>query len=291
MIALQTVAAMAADARDTPIRVTDDLDRPVLLSQPARRVVTLSPHLTENLYSVGAGDRLIATIEHSDYPSAVRSVPKLGDALHLDWERLISLKPDLVLVWATGGAGANLDMLTRLGLTAYVSELRRMEDIPRDLENIGRLTGNAEEASQVARAFERDMRLLRSTYADKTPVSVFYALWDKPLMTVGNRQIIHQALSLCGAINVYDDLDALAPVISEESLAVRQPELIVAGAKPEEQAGRVGNWQRLHGVEAIQRGDWLFVDPDNLARPTVRFIDGVRELCEGIDRFRERKGM
>src|SRR5262245_54314748 len=188
-------------ARAEAIRALGDDGAAIVLSAPARRVVTLAPHLTELVYAAGGGASLVGADSASDYPAAVVSLPRIGDASGLDLERIVALRPDLVLGWQSGNRPSDLARLRQLGLPVFLSEPRRLGDVARMLRVLGLMLGSASVAEAQAEAFETHLRTLRLQAAGLSPVSVFFEVWHQPLMTVNADHLVSDVLALCGAYN------------------------------------------------------------------------------------------
>jgi iron complex transport system substrate-binding protein len=269
------------------VRVRDVNGDAVVLQQPARRIVSLAPHLTELLFAVGAGDRVVGTVEHSDYPEAARQVPRVGDSAMLDLERIAALQPDLVLVWRHGNAPQQLQRLATLKLPTYAHEARALADISRGLRDLGTLTGQATEAVRRADAFDRAVAALRARHGGQRRLRVFYQVWPQPLITLNGEHLISQALDVCGADNVFAAQRLLTPTVTEEAVMLTDPDAIVTGwipaygGTPPLQA-----WQRLSALRAVRTGQLLSVNPDLLHRQSDRVVAGVQELCEKLDAAR-----
>ena len=277
--------ALAAGAR-AEVRVLDVDGRAVVLAQPARRIVSLAPHLTELLFAVGAGEQVVATVEYSDFPDAARRLPRVGDSALLDLERIAALQPDLVLVWRHGNSPQQLQRLAALKLPTYAHEARTLADISRGLRDLGVLTGHAAEAAQRADAFDRAVAGLRTEHAGRARLRVFYQVWPQPLMTLNGEHLISQMLDLCGADNVFAAQRLLTPTVTEEAVLLADPDAIVTGWDPAYGGEPLASWQRLGALRAARNGQLLTVNPDLLHRQSDRVTEGARELCEKLDAVR-----
>lgn len=266
--------------------VTDDRQRSVCLEQPARRIVALSPAATELLFAAGAGDRLVAAVSFSDYPPAAQALPRVGSNQRLDMEAILDLAPDLVVAWGSGNPDAQLQRLEAFGITVYYSEPLRFAQVATSLARLGKLAGTAEAGEQAAQGFRNKVTALRQQYSEQTPVSVFYQIWDQPLMTVNGDHLISQALTVCGGVNVFADLDSLAPRISREAVLEKDPRAIIAGGRGEEDQDWLAPWQAVAALQAVQRGNLFFVPPSLLQRPTPRMLKGTRQLCQHLEKAR-----
>ncbi|MFP5410118.1 MAG: cobalamin-binding protein [Gammaproteobacteria bacterium] len=269
----------AVPAAAAPVRVADDAGQVLELPRSPQRIVTLTPHLTELLFAVGAGPQVVGADTASDFPDAAKTLPRVGDTQRINHERILALKPDLVVVWVGGNRAADLHRLRQLGLPLLHTEARQLSDVPRLLRLVGQASGHAAAGQAAAQDFEARLAALRVPAMHQPPARAFYQVWDRPLMTVGGRHWISDALTICGVRNVFADLDSAAPVVSREAVLQRAPELIVSGHDASDPRG---TWQAYARLPAVQRDAFVRVDADRLHRPTPRLIEGIAELCRGV---------
>ena len=284
-LALAALLAAGTASPAAELRVVDDAGKAVVLTQPARRIVTLAPHLTELAYAAGAGADVAAVGRFSDYPPEALAKPIVGDAFAVDYEALARLKPDLILVWGSGTPERIRTKLRTLGWPVYEIEIRDVAGLAATLRNIGRLAGTEPVADARAQAIVTDWAALKSRYAGRSPVRVFFQLWDAPLMTLNRQHIISSAIDACGGRNVFAEVPTLTATVSWESAVQRDPELIVTGGSPSEPA-KPGRWAEFSGLSATKHHQFARVDGNLIARSGPRFVDGARELCAAIDRAR-----
>ncbi len=274
---------------DPDAAVIDDRGREVYGSGRPERIISLAPHLTELLFAIGAGERIIATVEHADHPAQARSLPRIGSAVQLDLERIVALDPQLVIAWASGNPRAQMERLEALGLKVYYSEPTDFAGIARDLRRLGQITGTMHSAEAAAAAFEREIGDLRARYSGRAPITVFYQVWDPPLMTVNDRHLIGEALQLCGGTNVFGDLKALVPRPGREAVLAANPEVIVTGGPGEDRADWLEPWRAWTGLTAVQRDNLFFIPPSLIQRPTPRIAEGTGLLCDALEQARLRR--
>ncbi|PAU82516.1 cobalamin-binding protein [Halovibrio salipaludis] len=268
---------------------TDDRGKDVCLDNPAERIISLSPGATELLFAAGAGDDVAGVVNYSDYPEAAKELPIIGSLKRLDVERILSLSPDLVIVWVTGNPKEQTERLEELDLTLYYLEPRDFKGIASAIERLSTLAGTEEVGHREADRFRAGIESLRDEYGDAAPVPVFYQVWDQPLMTVNGEHFIHEVIELCGGENVYSELDRLVPRIDRESVLSRNPEAIVAGGMGEENRDWLEEWKEYDSLTATERGNLFFVPPSTLQRPTPRLLEGGATLCEKLETARERR--
>ena len=278
-------AAVAAE-----IRLADDSGRSVALKQPAQRIISLAPHMTELLFAAGVGEHVVGTVEYSNYPAAAQRIPRIGDSAQLDLERIVALKPDLIVVWQNGNAQRQLDKLLRLGIPVFYNASRRLSDIARAIEQLGRLGGTETIALPAARAFVAREAELRQRYAMRAQVTVFYQIWDKPLMTVNGDHLISDVIRLCGGRNVFAGLKLLTPEISTEAVLAVDPEAIGGVTAEAGQAGNLDGWKKWPRLTAVARDNLFVIPADLITRNTPRILDGAVQLCEQLEAARARRG-
>lgn len=283
------LAAVCPASSAGELRVTDDAGRAVVLAQPARRIVSLAPHVTEMLFAAGAGGKIVGAVEYSDYPPAARAIARVGSYNRLDIERLLVLKPDLVVGWAEGNTSADLERLDKLGIMLYATNPHRLEDVARDIERLGRLAGSEPEAKRAAQAFRARRAALQQRYGGRPPLRLFYQIWNQPLMTVNGEHVISDVMRLCGGVNVFADLKTLAPAINIEAVLDANPEAIVASGMAEERPEWLDDWRRYPLLRAVQRDNLFFIPPDLLQRHTPRLLDGAEQLCRALETARGRR--
>ena len=270
------------------IQVRDDYGHDTRLAAPARRIVSLSPHLTEILYAAGAGERLVGAVEFSDFPPAARALPRVGNDAAIDLEAVLALRPDLVVAWPNAGTARAVDRLDELGLHVFRSEPRELDDIPRTLERLGRLAGTGEAARDAAEAFRARARALRSRYSKRPTVRVFYQVWDRPMVTVNGAHIISKVMQVCGGENVFAELPAIAPEIDREAVLRANPQVIVASGPGRGRPAWLDQWRAFPGLAAVAQGHLYAIPPDLIQRHTPRILQGAEHLCTLLDRARGR---
>ncbi len=277
LMAGQAAAAVLTDVRGDSL----SMDR------PPQRIISLAPHLTEMLFSIGAGRRVVGAIEYSDFPEAAKSIPRVGDASRIDMERILSLRAELVVAWQSGNSPADIKKLERMGMPVYVTEPRRLSDVAALLRGLGRLTGRRSKADELADDFLGQLKRLERENAGVTPVTVFYQIWQRPLMTINGQHIISDAIRLCGGRNVFAGLDAVAPTVDLEAVVAAQPQVIIANSAAADDAKAVkAFWAAWPTLTAVERQHVFTIPSSAMARPSLRIMEGVETLCGILDEVR-----
>jgi len=276
------------------VSVIDDAGDRVALAAPARRVIALSPHAVELVYAAGGGAKLVGAVSYSDYPSAAKTLPRVGGYNALDLERIVALKPDLVIVWRHGNNERQLDRLRALGIALYHSEPRKIDDVATDLTALGTLLGTASQADAAADEYRANVAALRAQYAKRAPVSVFYQVWNDPLMTLNGTHVVSDIIALCGGRNVFAQLAPLVPTVSKEAVVAADPEAIVATRQGPTPAGAplpdgLAAWRAWPRMTAVARGNLFALDGDLVNRPGPRLVQGAAQLCRALDLARARR--
>ncbi len=288
-LSLAVLLFFCATSARAEIALQDDTGATVRLAAPARRIVSLAPHITENLYAAGAGAHLVGAVDYSDYPAAATRLPRVGGYSMPDLEAIVALEPDLVLTWQSGNSDAVVNKLKALGLTVYQSQPEQLEDIPAGIEKMGRLAGTEAVANQSASAFRQRLASLRRQAAGKAAVPMFYQVWHRPLLTVGGSQIITDVIRLCGGDNVFAALPAKAPSVGIEAVLAADPEAIVASGMGRGTPIGLDEWRRWKQLRAVARNNLFHVPADFMQRPTPRLLDGAEQLCRHLETARTRR--
>ena len=268
------------------IRVEDALGRKLVLDKPASRVVSLAPHMTEVAFAAGAGRQLVGAVTYSDYPEAAKAIPRVGSYDNVSYESLLALNPDLVLAWHSGNGDEIIRRLESLGLPVYVDEPRQLQDVARSVRDVGKLTGNVVAADSAAHEYLKQLSHLRDTYSARDEISVYYQIWDEPLLTLNGEHLISDVVRLCGGRNVFADALPLVSRISVESVVRADPQVIIASGMDKARPEWLDAWRKWTAMTAVKNGQLYFVPPDILQRHTPRIIEGATLLCEQLQRAR-----
>jgi len=272
----------------TGISVVDDTDQIVELKMPAKRIISLAPHITESLFAAGAGDKIIGVVAYSDYPEAAKKILRVGGYPTVDIERIVALKPDLIIAWASGNKTKQVEKLRSLGLTVFISEPRNLKDIASTIQRFGKLAGTSDIAEKQYDTFTEHYESLKKRYSNKEPVKVFYQIWNQPLMTISGDHLISHLIELCGGKNVFSDLKALTPIVSLESVIASESEVIVSGGMGKAHSDWLNEWKRWPTVPAVQNNQLYYINPDLVQRVGPRILQGADQLCEIFEKTRNK---
>jgi iron complex transport system substrate-binding protein len=276
-----TLPALAA------VSVRDDDGKAVTLPKPAQRVISLAPHATELLFAAGGGSHVVGVVEYSDFPEEAKKIPQIGSSREVDLERIMALKPDLVVVWRSGNSERQIEMIRKLGVPMYYSEPRKLEDIPASVLKLGQLMGTEAAARPASAQLEKQLAGLRARYAKRPVVRSFYQVWDKPLYTLNGEHIVSDALRLCGGENIFAKLPVTAPVVGIEAVLQANPEAMFATA--EKDYGGVSMWKAYPTLTAVRNGNLFTIDGNLVNRAGPRMIAGAAMLCEKLELARQHR--
>ncbi len=256
-------------------------------SEPAPRIVSLSPHLAELVFAVGAGDQLIGVSAYTDFPEAASRLPVVGDAFMLDLEQLTLLEPDVLLAWQSGTPAHVIDELRAHGYTVEVIRTKHLGDVPQALRRIGGLTGQSTKANRVARDFEIALDSLRERASEAAPIAVFYQVSQRPLYTINGEHYVSQLIEVCGGRNVFADLGKLAPLIGVEAVIERDPEVLLAADDAGPQA--FSEWDRWPGIAANRYGNRFLMPAAEIGRATPRLVEAGAAICKALEEGRRQR--
>ena len=275
MAAMTVLAVFAACTKeaDSPRESTD-----------VERIVSLAPNLTELVYAVGAGDKLVGVSAWSDYPREVLELPVIGNAFTVDQEQLALAKPDLLLVWESGTPQHVVDELRAIGYSVASIKTRNLDDVAEALLTVGKLTGHSEQAAAVAARYRDELSALRDEYAHREPIRVFYQVAARPLYTINNEHYISELIALCGGTNIFSDLSELAPTIDVEAVVDRDPEVMLASTDAGDDA--FNEWLRWPTIAANRFGNQFLLPADEIGRATTRVIVAGSAMCLALQQGR-----
>lgn len=265
--------------------VIDDKENTISLAKPAQRIVSLAPHITETLFAAGAGNKIIGAVSYSDYPEAAKTIPRVGGYPSLDLEKIVDLKPDLVIAW-TENNPKQVEKLQKFGLSVFISNPRYPDDIAKTIQRFGVLAGTEKIANKATNEFLQHYQSLRKRYSKKQKVKVFYQIWNKPIMTVSSKSLISDVIELCGGENVFANLKVITPRISLESVLASKSDVIISGGMGKARPEWLDDWKQWTELPAVKNDQLYFIEPSLMQRVGPRILQGADKLCEILDKVR-----
>jgi iron complex transport system substrate-binding protein len=292
-------AEQAAAGKSSSVRVTDEMGRGVTVPQPVRRIVSLAPSVTETLFALGLGDRVVGDTNYCDYPAEAKSKTRVGGPVDPNLETIAALHPDLVVATRSINRQSTVNSLEHLGIAVYATDPRTVEQVLSSTERLGRLIrgGGAkvegtDKGGELATQLRSRLGIVRDAIAGVAPKSVFFVVWQEPLITVGRNTFLADALRWAGA------RPALAPAqdwpnVSLEAVIRAAPEYLIFSsddrAKALQQIAGLRNqpgWKTL----AAMRANRIIVLPEAISHPSPRLVDAIEELARALypERFGEK---
>lgn len=273
--------------------VTDMSGRTVCFATDKPKIISLSPGTTELIFAAGAGARLIAVDQHSDYPEAVATLPRVGGYPNISIEAIVALQPDLVAIWKGGNSASMVKQLQALGITTFDLDAVTFTGIKQALSLIGQIAGTEAQAQKTIDEFSERLNTLQTQYSHLSPVPVLFELWHTPLMAAGKGLVINDIITLCGGRNIYQDIAAPTAKIGIESVVLRNPQVIIGsdprGDTAETRQEMLDYWQQWPNLQAVRKRQLFSVNSNLIARPTPRVLEGAEMICKQLQAFRQAK--
>jgi vitamin B12 transport system substrate-binding protein len=252
-----------------------------------QQIIALAPHIVESLYAIGAGEQIIGTTAHADYPKAAKNILRVGSYARLQIEKIIQLKPDVIIAWKTGNPMDDLARLEKYQLKVIYSHPQTLEDVANELIMLGKITGREAVANSVAKKYLSNLQKVKQKYATQNKVSVFYELWSRPLRTVANKAWPQQQIELCGASNPFADAQDDYPSVGLEQVLVTLPQVVIQPSQHSADSPDGLNWTQWQHIPAVKNNFIFHPNADKVHRMTTRMLDEVVILCEKIDAARQ----
>lgn len=282
--------------KNLSIQVQDFENNTVILASPAKRIIALAPHIVENLFTLGLGQNIVAAVAHSDFPEAAKSLPSIGDYNGYSIEKIVSLKPDIVIAWSSGTNLSIIEKLRALNIPIYLDNPKTLHQIEKSLIDFATLAGLDSNSLPAKEQYSKKIRHLTQTFKNKTPISVFIPIGENPLRTLSGKHVVSDLINNCSGYNIFSDLATIAPTINYESVLKRAPQVILVGAKNTQTAEASLRNLKLpfiqtqikdHGRASHKQQPYtVVIDPDILYRHSVRMADAMEILCEEIEEVR-----
>jgi iron complex transport system substrate-binding protein len=262
-----------------PMRVvTDDLGRQVTIPVKVTRVVSLAPNLTENIFAVGAGDRLVGVTTFCNYPEQAKEIAKIGDTMTPNMESIIALKPDVVFVSTASQIEAFMKTLEGNGIAVYVTNPTTLDGVLDNLQKLGDILGTTEKAGQLVPGLKRRITDIWSKIESEKRVRVFVQISREPLFTVGKQSFLTTILEKAGAESVTKDVESAYPKLSKETASALNPEVIILSESDDNKEPN----DAFKNSPAVKNGRIYKVNADLLSRPGPRLVDALEQIAKDL---------
>lgn len=287
IILLLVLLSFSEIALSEPLCVIDDSQSEICLQEPAKKIITLSPHATELIFHIGAGEQVIGVIVGSNYPEVVKTIQRVGDYRSVSVEKIISLKPDLIVAWPSGNSASTLAQLQGFGLNIYYSEPAGLSGIKENMNELAILTGNEAVSEQLNKSIKVKQSELRYRFYGKEKVRAAILISASPIMTLSGKHAVQEAFELCGAENVFYDLPTIAPLVSKESILSARPEILFSTFPVNNKSGLLSGL----GFKGKKKPAFVALDPDYILLQTPRMLEGIKQFCVAVDAVRKNREM
>ncbi len=253
--------------------------------QNVQRVISLAPHATELAFAAGLGDKLVGVSDYSDYPEQAKNIEKVANYQGIKLERILALKPDLIIAWPKGNPVREIEKLKQLGFKFYNSRVDSLDDIATNIEALSQYADSPQQGKNAANEFRNNLNQLKKKYAGSEPVRYFYQLSEKPIITLAQGSWPSEVFSFCGGVNIFESSPTPYPQVGIEQVLVAQPEAIFTS----EHAIENGNmWQRWQSeLPAVKHEHVWSLNSDWLNRPTPRTLNAIEEVCQHFEQVRK----
>lgn len=251
------------------------------------RIIALAPHAVELLYMLGAGDRIVATTEYADYPEAANNIPRIGGYAGIQLERVLELEPDLIIAWQGGNKAQDIEQMQALNLPVHLSKTKDLDDIPREMQTLGRMLGLEANGKKAAEEFNQKLKQLRLKYHDKKQVKVFYQLWSEPLRAMAAGSWINELITSCGGVNIFNDTDLDYPQVSIETVLIQKPDVIIIPSHHGSKTEAGDKWKSWPEIPAVKHNQIYFINGDILHRFSARILQGMQAVCDSLEKARQ----
>ena len=279
-------SAYALPNKEVNKELNIELNKELSLEESKPTIIALAPHIVEMLYDVGAGGQIIGTTAFADYPEQAKEIPRIGNYVRLQLERVIELQPDLIIAWKSGNPSDDLARLEQLGFNIVYSQPETFEDIAKEVRSFAKLTGHKEQGEQVAKKFEQELAQITKTYQNKSAITGFYELWSRPLTTVAKGSWPQQFLNVCKVSNPFKPVLTPYPQISIEQVLPASVQLIIQPLSVNQKEREGFNWQDWPIIPAVANKQIIQPDADAMHRMSIRSLTALKDLCQAIDNTR-----
>lgn len=262
--------------------VTDDAGRRVSLPARVDRVVSLAPNLTEIVFAIGAGDRLVGRTTYCNYPAEAKEVAEVGDTLNPSLERIISLKPQVVLISTASQLEVFTQQLQHQNIAVFVTDPHDLEGVFRSIDRIGEVLGHTEQSRLLVQELRERTNAVEQAVKQKPPVRVFYQLSAEPLYTAGHDAFVTDLIGRAGGISVTADVPGAWPKYSDESALAANPDAIILPTGGSMGAANAAVTNALRQSPAVLEGRVYKINDDHLVRPGPRAIDGLEAMAKAF---------
>ena len=282
LVACKDSAPPVVVSPTTGRQIIDDAGRRISIPERVDRVISLAPNLTEIVFAVGAGDRLVGNTSYCDFPEEAKRIERVGDTLNPSLEKIIALRPQVVLVSTSSQLERFTELLQSHNIAVFVTDPHDLNGVFRSIEQIGQMMGTTEQSNVLLKKLQERTQAVETAVKETRPVRVFYQLSAEPLYTAGHDAFVTDLIRRAGAVSVTADVPGAWPKYSAESALAARPEAIILPTGGSMGAGNVTVAEAFRRSPAVVDGRVYKINDDHLVRPGPRAVDGLEEMARAI---------
>lgn len=259
----------------------------VFADKSDQRFISLAPNITEMIYAAGAGSKLVAVSDYSNYPPKAQRLPRVASYTGIDVEKIIRLHPSRVFYWRGGNRMDQIEQLKQLGIKTQAIQVQNMHDVVHNINKIGHIAHTQHTAHKRAQQLRQHYQQLKHKYHQRSPVKVFYQVSASPLLTIGQSSYINHLIRQCGGRSVIRHTVGSAPEVNVATLLKRQPQALIIGKSPHDHTDYRQFWRNWPQLKAVKHQHIFLIKASWINRPGPRLIKGMKKLCQVIDEVRQ----
>jgi iron complex transport system substrate-binding protein len=262
----------------------DEIGRRVKISYPMKRIVSLAPSITEILFDLGLNEEIAGVTDFCDYPEAALNKPRIGGFVNPSIEKIVSLKPDLIIATRDGNRPETIHRLEDLGLSAYVTDPKGFEGVMKTIKDIGELVGREDESRRIIRNMMIKKEHIVTLTQSLPKPSVFFQVGEAPMITVGRETLANDLIRLAGGGSISENERVNYPIYSIETVISKAPEIIIISSMESKKnyLHLIKMWQNWKSIPAVKRKAIHVVDSNLVDRPSPRIIEGLQAIVRMI---------
>ncbi len=263
--------------------VTDDLHKKIEIELSPQKVITLAPNLTELVFELGQGNKIIGNTNYCNYPDSAKKIENVADLLSVNLEKITDLKPDLIFITAEGNSKADYNKLISLGFKVFVSNPRNFAGIKKTMLDMGKIFRVSEKAEAIVNNWNERIDSVKKTHEQIVAGSVMFLISTNPIYSVGKNTFVHQILTLAGLKNITSDTDVNYPLLNREEILARNPNYILLYETNNNNVSEILKaYPEWNTLSAVINDRVFFINADLFSRPGPRFVDAVEKLNQMI---------
>jgi iron complex transport system substrate-binding protein len=290
IVSLSTLLWTAA-SHSASLKFIDEVGRKVVVPSPPRRIISLAPNITEILFGLGLDEEIVGVSTHCNFPERAKSKVQVGSYISLDFEKILFLKPDVIIATGAGNTRDMVERLEKLGFPTYVIFPKNFDGILRSIDHLGKVVDRQKEAMAVIQEMKRRRQRVIDLTRGLPRTRVFLQIGEAPIVTVGKGSFADDLIGLAGGENIAGEEKEMYPRWSMEEILRRSPDVIlISSMNPRGDYQRLlQEWARWKVIPAVKNGRISLIDSDLIDRPSPRIIHGLEEIAKVLhpDRFKK----